>query len=135
MAHQHLPQIINAMVRVNGNRARPARVRRRHVVDPMSEIVQAVELMEYLDLHDGGIWWAVWGVSCGPERWCGGEIVVLGGRKGVYANAREIAPASVYLGCGIAFVLGDGAGKVEEVAEAGGLECDCFVLDEGFGPG
>ena len=49
----------------------------------MADVVEAVQLVEDFDLHDGGVGWTVGGIRCEGLWGLAEEVVVLGGGDGV----------------------------------------------------
>ena len=89
MTHQHLPQVINTMVRVDCDGCFAAGVDGCLVVHPVADVVQAVQLVEDFDLHDWRVGWAVRGVCREGLRGVAEEGLVLGGAQGVDPDYAE----------------------------------------------
>lgn len=53
VAHQHLSQVVDTVVRMDGDGGGSAGVRRGGVVHAMAQVVEAVQLVEDFDLYDG----------------------------------------------------------------------------------
>ena len=83
MAHQHLPQVVNTVCCVDCDGGLPARICGCLVVYPVAEVVEAVQLVEDFDLHDGGVGGTVGGVCCECLWGLAEEVVVLGRGDGV----------------------------------------------------
>lgn len=77
MAHQHLSQIIYAVVGMNADGPCSSRILRRHIVDTMADVIKTMNLMKDLDLDDGCMGRTIWCVSSQNLRSTAEELLVL----------------------------------------------------------
>lgn len=64
----------------------PSRICRCLVVHPVTEVVEAVQLVEDFDLHDGGVGRPVRGIRCECLWGLAKEVLVLGWGDGIYSH-------------------------------------------------
>lgn len=89
VTHQHLAQVINAVVCVDCDGCFAAGVDGCLVVHAVADVVQAVQLVEDFDLHDGRLRRAVRGVGREGLWRVAEEGLVLGGGQGVDPHCAE----------------------------------------------